>query len=975
MLKRFSGFIAIIMLAVSTFAQDNFISQRPYGQHTVAFSATPVFDASLTNSFKITLTGNVTSSTLVGAEPGLWIYFEICQDATGGRTFVWPTQMVNAPPIYLSAGTCSIVVFFYDGTNANGQNAFLEGVPVNTQTGTSYTIATTDRLTLVTMNNASAVAVTLPQAGSTGFGSNFTFVIKNLGAGTVTVTPTTSTINGASSISLANTQWALIYSDNLNYFALLSGTGSGTVTVTGSPVSPNLTCFSSGTAITNCATVSAHQFYGNNTGSSGLPVPVLIGTSDVSPNQYVAGGGTAQAQTATLTPAATALTTGLEVHWLPIAANTGAAPTLNVNGLGAKNITKLGTAALVANDLTTTAIAIAIYDGTEFQLINAQTGGGGSGSVTSVDGSGSNGVQTVQGGAIAAITGVGSVQGSQVVNAQSGTTYTIVTGDRGKVIVQTNSSTIADTLPQATTGTASAFGPGWYTDIYNSGATSVTVTPTTSTINANSSLQINGGQWAHIVSDGTNYDAWTTDGAPSQVNVTAVTATANVTTDQTLQEISLPAGYLNTLKQPYWFHGSGIYTIPIAQTPTITLKIKLCTATGQGGTCVTIANITSGNTTTLSTNNWNLNVLAVPNATGASGTLLVHGNPGLTLDLTGTTSGADTVYGDTNTGASGAINLTAALFVDFTVAFSTGSASNAMTQQLAAVMPQSNPASAGSGGGGSGTVTSVSAPPPMFTVTNPTTTPAITWSNPNTAQNIDVFAPFSGWPNARVTRKVVALAIGSFGGDGEALAEVGTGGNIILVTATAPVMVGETTGTTINTPAGVSPGSGGSAQLHRTGRTHGIMEQMAGSMTPITTMRMFRGLTDQTLPLQVAPGGGAGSDVAAGNYVGFMFSTTGTYTGLTDTTHFVCVTKDNTTQNAVASSITADTAFHYFALWEDVSNSKWHFYIDNAEVCGTGISTNIPPAGTNLRYVDAILNLAASSNAINTAWVVTQDDK
>lgn len=93
---------------------------------------------------------------------------------------------------------------------------------------------------------------------------------------------------------------------------------------------------------------------------------------------YIAGGGTAQAQTATMVPPVASLANGLSLCWLPAAANTGAAPTLAVNGLTAKPITKTGTTALVANDLTTSAIACAIYDGTEFQLQNPQTSSGGS---------------------------------------------------------------------------------------------------------------------------------------------------------------------------------------------------------------------------------------------------------------------------------------------------------------------------------------------------------------------------------------------------------------------------------------------------------------------------------------------------------------------------------------------------------------------------------------------------------------------
>ena len=96
--------------------------------------------------------------------------------------------------------------------------------------------------------------------------------------------------------------------------------------------------------------------------------------------RYVAGGGSANAQTATYSPALTSLITGINACWLPTAANTTTTPTFAPNGLTAKTITKLGTTALVASDITTTAVACAIYDGTEWQLQNPQTvsaGGGG----------------------------------------------------------------------------------------------------------------------------------------------------------------------------------------------------------------------------------------------------------------------------------------------------------------------------------------------------------------------------------------------------------------------------------------------------------------------------------------------------------------------------------------------------------------------------------------------------------------------
>src|SRR5687768_16636190 len=65
-----------------------------------------------------------------------------------------------------------------------------------------------------------------------------------------------------------------------------------------------------------------------------------------------------------------------------------------------------------------------------------------------------------------------------VVNAQTGTTYTVLAKDRGKLVTFTNAAAIAVTLPVAST---TAFGADWYVYIQNRGAGAVTITPTTST--------------------------------------------------------------------------------------------------------------------------------------------------------------------------------------------------------------------------------------------------------------------------------------------------------------------------------------------------------------------------------------------------------------------------------------------------------------------------------------------------------------
>jgi hypothetical protein len=93
------------------------------GLNTMSFSATPTFDVSLGNTQKITLTDNVTSSTLSNASTGQTINFIICQDATGSRTFVWPTNVKGGMTIGATLSKCSAQNFIFDGTNAYALSA------------------------------------------------------------------------------------------------------------------------------------------------------------------------------------------------------------------------------------------------------------------------------------------------------------------------------------------------------------------------------------------------------------------------------------------------------------------------------------------------------------------------------------------------------------------------------------------------------------------------------------------------------------------------------------------------------------------------------------------------------------------------------------------------------------------------------------------------------------------------------------
>jgi hypothetical protein len=88
---------------------------------SVAFSATPVFDASQGTTFEMVLTGNVTSSTLVNVTPGQRLIFIIKQDGVGGRTFAPPPTLPMAP-IGATASKTFIQAFIVD----SGSNVYVD---------------------------------------------------------------------------------------------------------------------------------------------------------------------------------------------------------------------------------------------------------------------------------------------------------------------------------------------------------------------------------------------------------------------------------------------------------------------------------------------------------------------------------------------------------------------------------------------------------------------------------------------------------------------------------------------------------------------------------------------------------------------------------------------------------------------------------------------------------------------------------
>lgn len=181
-----------------------------------------------------------------------------------------------------------------------------------------------------------------------------------------------------------------------------------------------------------------------------------------------------------------------------------------------------------------------------------------------------------------------------------------------------------------------------------------------------------------------------TGGTPATGNTTAVTVNANTTGDQLLQELHPANGAFNTANMVLKLHQSGIYTV--LGTPQVTVKAKLCSSSNSG--CITLATITAAATVSASNDQFIFETSCGISATGASGTLICHGTQLIDLTSGSVVASPNT---DNNTAVSSAFDLTGANFIDFTISFSSGSALNTATGQLAYVSPL----------GMGGTVTSV----------------------------------------------------------------------------------------------------------------------------------------------------------------------------------------------------------------------------------------------------------------------------
>jgi hypothetical protein len=107
-----------------------------------------------------------------------------------------------------SGGATVKHVFVSEALNAF-EAGLNETIPLNTQTGTTYTLVAGDAGDLVTLNNASAITLTVPLNSSVAFAIGTQITIAQAGAGQVTVAGAVGvTVNGADSATKLRTQWS-----------------------------------------------------------------------------------------------------------------------------------------------------------------------------------------------------------------------------------------------------------------------------------------------------------------------------------------------------------------------------------------------------------------------------------------------------------------------------------------------------------------------------------------------------------------------------------------------------------------------------------------------------------------------------------------------------------------------------------------------------------------------------------------------
>ena len=558
---------------------------------------------------------------------------------SGNLSPVFTTSVATpttTPALTFTLSNAAAGTFLGNNTSAAAAPAYVTLSAINPQTST-YQVLASDFSAYKTISVASGTfTVTLVASGSQPANGQYINVV-NYGSGVVTVARSGQNINGAAANYTLNAGSAsaptstTIYSDGTNYFASIDQGTVGTVTsiATTAPITGG-TITSSGTiACATCATTA--------TGGA----VKLSDLAAANASNTIANGNFPQTLNwAQTTDAQDAFTFG------ETSAATGGTLTNALANQAELFITTLSGSTAVPLEVQQSGITAA----TGPPALQVETSW--------------NNASLVGEGLLFNATNTSSAAGSKLFDFRVGNTAEGTLDKAGNAVFATSMGT--GTVPACTAGTGGA--------LCQTEGTSATGLASTDIFDANSTQ--------HAASVNNNNTGDMPVSRVACVSVAPVTVAANVTTDQLLMSCTLSANLLNVVGRTLKVTTASIYSTPAASVSQMTEKIKLCTVSGCGsGTVVTLVSIQSSalGTIAVTNNAIQLPVFFTTQTAGASSTYEAHGC--LNIDLNASISGADTVFCDTNTAVSAAIDSTAQLFLQVTGAFSTASASNSWSER------------------------------------------------------------------------------------------------------------------------------------------------------------------------------------------------------------------------------------------------------------------------------------------------------
>lgn len=335
--------------------------------------------------------------TLTPVPSSLTRYLTVCFKASNTNATTTPAINVNglgaktivsANGAAVAAGAIQASGYYwlqYDDTSAKfvmvSSPSLMLGAGMvsapNPQTGAGYTVAASDWGKLLTLSNAAAQVLTLPQAGSS-FPNGWYVDVENTGAGAWTITPTTSTVDGATSLGLNTNQGVRIFSNGTNYFTQRGigggGAGSLNLSVNGSTVAsePGLN-FISGTGVVETCVNNAASSRVDCTPSLNTAVALTNANAEAGKAWYCNSTNGTTNYTCSLSAlvALTSYTTGMYIELIADTTNTASQPQLNIDSVGNKSITEAdGTTVPPAGTIVAGQPCFLYYDGTEFRIVN-----------------------------------------------------------------------------------------------------------------------------------------------------------------------------------------------------------------------------------------------------------------------------------------------------------------------------------------------------------------------------------------------------------------------------------------------------------------------------------------------------------------------------------------------------------------------------------------------------------------------------